>query len=180
MEDPAFQRTVERSRSLVNKILKDIPEAHKFSVNSESLTLHPSHEPKNLQYMEASLGIPRPPILKGLSTEFTLEICLNRISEGLQIYQDLLGALCSRVSTPEKLKELQADIRDLLTQITKMHEMGQFETSVKYGGSGLASRLSGDFEVQVATHLSLAHLRDFAQDIFRSLRNMSQAKPGLS
>ncbi|KAJ8414467.1 hypothetical protein AAFF_G00053370 [Aldrovandia affinis] len=180
MEESAFHRVVERSQSLVNKILNNIPEAHKFCVSSKSLTLHPSSESKKLQYMESSLGIPRAPTLKGLSAEFTLEMCLNRISEGLQMYQDLLGALCDRVSTPKKLEELQDDIRDLLVQITQMYELGQFEARVRYEGSGLASRLTGDFEVQVAAHLSLVQLQDFAQDIFRSLRNMAQTKPGLS
>lgn len=48
------------------------------------------------------------------------ETCLNRISEGLQMYQDVLSALFNRVSNPEKLKEMQADVRDLLAQITKV------------------------------------------------------------
>ncbi|KAG7492370.1 hypothetical protein MATL_G00013490 [Megalops atlanticus] len=177
MEDPNFHRAVERSQSLVNKVLNDIPEAHKSCVRSKSLTLQPSSESKNLQYMESSLGIPRAPTLKGLSDEFRLEMCLDRMSEGLQMYQDLLGVLSDRVSTPERLTELRADITDLLAQVVKMREMAHLETGVKYAGSGLASRLTGDYEMQVATHLILVQLQDFTRDIFRSLRNMGETKP---
>ncbi|KAJ8364676.1 hypothetical protein SKAU_G00135070 [Synaphobranchus kaupii] len=180
MEHPDFLRAVEHSQSLVNKILKDIPDTHESCVSSKSLTLHPTSQPSNLQYMESSLRIPRAPILKGLSAEFTLEMCLNRTSEGLKMYQDVLSALRNRVSNPQKMKELQADVKDLLTQIKKMQELGQFETREEYRGSGLASRLSGDFEVQVATHLSLLQLQDFVRDIFRSLRNMIQTNPDLN
>lgn len=42
--------------------------------------------------------------------------------------------------------------------------------------SGLSSRLTGDYEVQVATHVTLAHLRSFSQDAFRSLRNIGQTR----
>ncbi|KAG5854932.1 hypothetical protein ANANG_G00043260 [Anguilla anguilla] len=183
MERPDFLRAVEHSQSLVNKILKDIPDTHKSCVSSKSLTLHPTlqpiSEPSNLQFMEDSLKIPRAPVLKGLSDEFTLEMCLKHISEGLQMYQDVLSTLHNRVSNPEKMKGMHADVRDLLAQITKMQELCRFETGAKYGGSGLASRLSGDFEVQVAAHLSLLQLQDFGRDVFRSLRNMTREEPDL-
>ncbi|XP_061088432.1 colony stimulating factor 3 (granulocyte) a [Conger conger] len=179
MEHPDFLRVVEHSQNLVNKILKDIPDTHKSCVNHKNLTLPPSPE-SNLEYMESLLRIPRAPLLKGLSAEFTLEMCLSRISEGLQMYQDVLSTLHNRVSNPEKMKDMQADVRDLLAQITKMQDLGRFQTRMKYGGSGLASRLSGGFEVQVAAHLSLLQLQDFSQHIFRSLRNMTDTDPDLN
>lgn len=37
----------------------------------------------------------------------------------------------------------------------------------------VALRLSGDYEVQVATHLTLVQLQTFGRDVARSLRNMA-------
>ncbi|XP_036408789.1 granulocyte colony-stimulating factor-like [Megalops cyprinoides] len=179
MEDPEFHRAMERSKSLVNKLLSEIPAVHKSCVSSEALTLDPSGDQKNLQYMVTSLGIPPAPVLRALSADFTMEMCLNRMSEGLHLYQNLLSVVHDRISTPEKVTELLADIRDLLAQVQKMRELGQLESGVQYGGSGLGARLTGDYEVQVATHVTLTHLRAFAQDLFRSLRNVARSKPGL-
>nr|XP_023676572.1 granulocyte colony-stimulating factor isoform X2 [Paramormyrops kingsleyae] len=174
MEGAGFKRALEHSQSLVNKILGDIPAAHKASVNSETLTLQPNSEPKNLDYMVTVLAIPSAPTLKAISADFTVEMCLDRMAEGLEMYQDLLKAVGDRASSPEKLRDLQADVKDLSAQIHKMHQLAGMESTAQYKGSGLDSRLTGDYEVQVATHLTLAQLRDFTQDIFRSLRNMAQ------
>lgn len=40
----------------------------------------------------------------------------------------------------------------------------------------LASRLHGNYEVQVATHLTLTQLRSFCHDLIRSLRAVSTYK----
>ncbi|KAG9343810.1 hypothetical protein JZ751_013191 [Albula glossodonta] len=126
--------------------------------------------------MMTALGIPSAPTLMAISADFTIEMSLNRMSEGLQLYQDLLSTVRNRVSTPEKLDDLLADIRDLLSQVLQMRELAQLEAGAQYGGSGLAAQLAGEYEVKVATHLALTQLQSFSQDMFRSLRNISRAK----
>lgn len=41
----------------------------------------------------------------------------------------------------------------------------------------LASRLHGNYKVQIATHLTLTHLRSFCHDLIRSLRGVGIYKP---
>uniref|UniRef100_A0A674DIF2 Granulocyte colony-stimulating factor n=1 Tax=Salmo trutta TaxID=8032 RepID=A0A674DIF2_SALTR len=107
------------------------------------------------------------------------EVCLSSMSAGLQLYQDVLGELKERMTT-DKVTGLLADIRDLLAQVNKMQEPGQMSSVSQYEGSGLASRLPGDYEVQVATHFTLLQLRDFTQNLKRSLRNVEHltSRPG--
>ncbi|XP_048869107.1 colony stimulating factor 3 (granulocyte) a isoform X1 [Brienomyrus brachyistius] len=175
MEGAEFRRALKQSQSLVNKILGDIRAADKAPVNSE-----PNSEPKNLDYMVTVLAIPSAPMLEEISASFTVKMCLDRMAEGLEMYQDLLKVVGDRASSPEKLRDLQADVRDLSAQIHKMRQLAEMETTVQYKDSGLDSRLTGDYEVQVATHRILAQLRDFTQNFFRSLRDMAKEKPGLA
>ncbi|KAM9474382.1 uncharacterized protein ACWYII_008692 isoform 2-T2 [Salvelinus alpinus] len=176
------------ARSLVEKILVNIPVVHGSSVKITGLTLDPSSQSRNIPYqsMVTSLGIPAAPELKTVcrplnQIDFTLEVCLSSMSAGLQLYQDVLGVLKERVTT-EKVTGLLADIRDLLAQVNKMQEPGQMSSVAQYEASGLASRLPGDYEVQVATHFILLQLRDFTQNLKRSLRNVEHltSRPGQS
>lgn len=41
----------------------------------------------------------------------------------------------------------------------------------------LASRLHGDYDVQVAAHLTLTQLRSFCHDLIRSLRAVATYRP---
>nr|ARP51376.1 GCSF-1 [Oplegnathus fasciatus] len=174
---PAFREAAERAKTLVEKILRDIPAVHAAAVNTEGLTLDPSAQTTNLQMMVTSLGIPTAPVLKPLSEHFTLDVCVSRMSAGSRLYQGLLGVLSKRLSG---LSDLRTSLRDLLTHIHKMQEVAQL------GGGGvadqslspdLASHLHGNYEVQVAVHLTLTQLRSFCHDLIRSLRAIATYRP---
>ncbi|XP_071754720.1 granulocyte colony-stimulating factor-like [Centroberyx gerrardi] len=169
-----FKQAAERAKTLVEKILRDIPTVHGATVNIQGLTLDPSSQPANLQMMETSLGIPAAPVLKPLSESFTLALCVNRMSVGTKLHQDLLGALADKLTG---LTDLRSDLRDLLTQISKMQELGQLSSAEQYQSPDLASRLNGNYEVQVANHLTLKQLRSFCHDLIRSLRHIATHKP---
>ncbi|KAJ8404367.1 hypothetical protein AAFF_G00341400 [Aldrovandia affinis] len=177
-ENPEFHKAVKESNNLINKILHEIPAVHKSCVNSEALTLDPSGG-QNLMYIVTSLGIPSAPELMGLSNEFTMEMCLNRMSEGLQLYQDLLSTVRDHVSTPEKVTDLRAAVTDLLEKVLQMRELAQLENGVQYEGTDLAARLTGPYEVMVATNVTLTELRSFTEHVSRSLGNIVRAKPAL-
>ncbi|XP_035472426.2 granulocyte colony-stimulating factor [Scophthalmus maximus] len=166
---PAFREAAERVKMLVEKILRDLPAAHATVINTEGLTLDPSTQTTNLQMMVTSLGIPNIPVLKPLSERFTLDMCVSRMSAGGRLYQGLLGVLSERLSG---LTDLQADVRDLLTHIRKMKEATQIgaDSSDEIQSLDLASRLHGNYEVQVAVHVTLTQLRSFCHDLIRSLR----------
>ncbi|XP_030264388.1 uncharacterized protein LOC115576040 isoform X2 [Sparus aurata] len=164
---PAFTQASNRAKMLVEKILRDIPTVHGATVSTEGLTLDPSTQTTNLQMMVASLGIPAAPVLKPPSERFTLDVCVSRMSAGSQLYQGLLGVLSNSVSG---LSDLQADLRDLLTHLNKMKEEAQLEVVDQDLSLDLARRLHGNYEVQVAVHLSLTQLRSFCHDLIRSLR----------
>lgn len=57
----------------------------------------------------------------------------------------------------------------------KAVQVAESPLAVQPTATSLASRLTGDYEVQVATHLTLVQLQSFGQDIVRSLRNIAQA-----
>uniref|UniRef100_W5N5E3 Uncharacterized LOC102689744 n=1 Tax=Lepisosteus oculatus TaxID=7918 RepID=W5N5E3_LEPOC len=174
MEDPEFQKVVSQSWSLVKKIQDDIPEVTKALIAEPKLNALPDYKDIDLQMMAAQLGIPSAPVLKALTTEFTLETSLTRMTEGLQMFQHLLTIVRDHSVAPEKLDILLADIRDLMTQNYKVSQLAQLEINVvQYVDSGLAARLAGEFEKRVAAHIVLANLRAFAQDVHRSLRHMS-------
>ncbi|XP_034448768.1 uncharacterized protein LOC117766137 [Hippoglossus hippoglossus] len=166
---PAFREAAERAKTLVEKILRDLPAVHAAAINTEGLTLDPSPQTPNLQLMVTSLGIPAAPILKPLSERFTKDMCVSRMSVGCLLYQGLLGVLSDRLSG---LTNLRADLRDLLTHINKMKEAAQLsaESPEQNQSLDLASRLNGNYEVQVAVHVTLTQLRSFCHDLIRSLR----------
>ncbi|KAL2078752.1 hypothetical protein ACEWY4_026437 [Coilia grayii] len=170
-------RAVEEAQSLVKKVLGDIPAVHGSSVNTQGMSLDPAGDTMKLEYMVTLLDIPSSPKLKALSADFTLETCLSRMSEGLRLYSGLLQVLVGRLASPQKVTELHADLKDLQAQVHKIQELSQVSIlEAQTDVSGLSSRLTGDYEVQVATHVTLAHLRSFSQDAFRSLRNIGQTR----
>ncbi|KAM9346609.1 colony stimulating factor 3 (granulocyte) b [Symphorus nematophorus] len=175
---PAFREAAERAKTLVEKILRDIPTVHAATINTQGLTLSSAHT-ANLQTMVTSLGIPAAPVLKPPSDSFTLDDCVSRMSAGSRLYQGLLGVLSAKL---DGLSDLRADLRDLLTHINKMTEAAQLSG----GGGGvvdqthgldLARRLHSNYEVQVALHLTLTQLRSFCHDLIRSLRAAATYRP---
>ena len=58
-----------------------------------------------------------------------------------------------------------------------MQELGRWSSVEPYQSPNLAAHLHGDYELQVANHLTLTQLRTFCQDIVRSMRNISNYRP---
>uniref|UniRef100_H3C3G7 Uncharacterized protein n=1 Tax=Tetraodon nigroviridis TaxID=99883 RepID=H3C3G7_TETNG len=157
----------EPARTLVQKILKDIPVAHAVAVSSRGLTLE-SSQPTNLQLMTESLGLPVAPLLKLPSDHFTLDMCVSRMLVGCQMFQRLLAVLSEKL---DGLMDLKVTLRDLVTHITKMKEtLGLDVDGSEALTVDVASRLHGDYEAQMAAHLALVQLRSFCHDLTRSLR----------
>ncbi|XP_078146949.1 colony stimulating factor 3 (granulocyte) a isoform X2 [Centroberyx gerrardi] len=171
--DPAFQEVLLRSLSLIQKVLLSISETHKSCIHTETLQLN-STENANLKTMEDTIRFPSAPVVKAISESFTLETSLRRMSEGLQLHQDLLKSVLPQLDNKDCVTELLADIRDLLIQIHKMLRKVQAEPGVQPTASTLALRLQGEFQVQVATHLTLVQLQSFVQDMARCLRSLVQ------
>ncbi|XP_026171630.1 colony stimulating factor 3 (granulocyte) a isoform X2 [Mastacembelus armatus] len=174
VEEPEFQEIVQRSRGLTQKILLSIPDTHKSCIHTGTLKLN-SSENANLVIMASNIGIPSAPVLKAVSENFTLETCLTQMSEGLQLYRALLSSVSPRLENRDTVTELMADIRDLSIQISKLLKMVQIEVVVQPSPTPIALRLPGEYEVQVAAHLTLVHLQAFGQDMVRCLRSLSQS-----
>ncbi|XP_063077317.1 colony stimulating factor 3 (granulocyte) a isoform X2 [Engraulis encrasicolus] len=142
---------------------------------TEGMTLDPAEGSVNLEYMEALLEIPSAPKLQPLAPDFTLETCLNHMSAGLRLYSGLLQVVGARLSSPLPLSQLHADIKDLKAQVHKIQELSRVSSvEAQMDVSGVSSHLTGDYEVQLAAHVVLSHLRSFTQDTYRSLRNIAQ------
>ncbi|XP_037391480.1 colony stimulating factor 3 (granulocyte) b [Pygocentrus nattereri] len=168
-----FSQHMELAKSFTKKLLSEIPTVHHSCVGTEGLSLEPSAEVKNLEYIMAALAIPAAPRLAPISETHTPAMSLGRISEGLQLHQHLLQEVKKKLKCSEKLTPLLADLRDLSAQVHKLQQEAQLTPSEPQAqSSSLSSRLTGDYEVQVATHLVLQQLRSFGQDVFRSLRHI--------
>ncbi|XP_061761776.1 uncharacterized protein LOC133556145 isoform X2 [Nerophis ophidion] len=167
---PPLRDAVDRARMLVDKIAKDMPAVHGSVVSTEA---------SSWQMMAASLGIPPAPVLKPLSEGFTPETSVSRMEAGGRLYQGLLGVLSGRLG---RLDHLLADLRDLLTQIAKMREAAQLSVADvdQNQDTDLASHLHGDYEVQVAAHLTLCQLRSFCHDMIRGLRALATLRHPLN
>ncbi|CAN9505135.1 unnamed protein product [Ophioblennius macclurei] len=170
---PAFRESAERAKLLLEKLLRDVSKVHAATVTAEGLALD-SSQMSGLQMMTMSLGIPPSPVLKSPSQHFTLDMLVSRMLAGCRQYQELLGVLSDRLSG---LTELIADLRDLLTHIAKMKEAANLTETEQAASSDLASRLHGDYEVQVAIHVTLTQLRSFCHDLIRSLRVVAPSRP---
>ncbi|XP_039991573.1 colony stimulating factor 3 (granulocyte) a [Xiphias gladius] len=174
VEEPQFQQTVQRSRSLIQKILLSIPGAHKSCITTEALQLN-SPENAKLDIMAQNIGIPPAPVLRVVSENFTLKNSLTLMSEGLQLHRALLSAVSERLQKKNQVTDLMADIRDLTIQINKMLKMVQNEAVVQPTPTPMALSLLGDYEVQVAAHLTLVQLQSFGQDTVRCLRSLDRS-----
>ncbi|XP_043956337.1 granulocyte colony-stimulating factor-like [Gambusia affinis] len=168
---PAFRETAVEAKTLSEKILTDISAAHAATVKDFSLDSSTS----NLQLMAASMEIPSSPVLQALSPHFTLETCVSRMLAGVQMYQNLLEVLSSKVSG---LDDLRADLRDLLTHINKLKEGAQLivDVSDQNLSTNLASYLQDSHNVQVALRLTLTQLRSFCHDLIRTFRVLSRPR----
>ncbi|XP_029977582.1 colony stimulating factor 3 (granulocyte) a isoform X2 [Sphaeramia orbicularis] len=171
--DPQFQQSVQWSHTLVQKILLSIPETHKSCIHTETLRLN-STENAKLQLMASSIGIRSAPALRVVSEDFTVETGLTRMSEGLQLHRDLLASVSPRLTNTGKVDELMGDIKDLVVHVNKMLKMVRTEVTAQPTPTPVNLQMPGEYEVQVAAHLTLVQLQTFGQDMVRSLRSMEQ------
>ncbi|XP_077475143.1 uncharacterized protein LOC144088544 isoform X1 [Stigmatopora argus] len=177
---PTLRDALERARMLAVKIAGEVPAPHdQVSLHdtlwhARVLTFDPSWQTGDLEMMAAALGIPPAPVLKPLAANFDVETCVSRMSTGVQLFQELLGVL-SGPGRLDGLDGLRADLDDLFARITEIHKAirpGDTQPGPD-SAAGLASRLHGDYEVQVAAQLTLGRLRSFAHDLIRSLRDIA-------
>ncbi|XP_068610854.1 colony stimulating factor 3 (granulocyte) a [Brachionichthys hirsutus] len=171
VEDPDFTDIVQISGSLTAKILLSIPDAHNSSIPSKALQLN-SPENAKLVQMALTIGVRSAPRLSAVSENVSLEACLATMSEGLQLHQALLKAVSPHLQKRDKIEDLQADVRDLIIQINKMLKMVRGETPVQPTPTPVALNLPGNYEVQVAAHMTLVQLQAFGQDTVRCLRTL--------
>uniref|UniRef100_A0A3Q2T8E6 Uncharacterized LOC105919975 n=1 Tax=Fundulus heteroclitus TaxID=8078 RepID=A0A3Q2T8E6_FUNHE len=174
VEDPQFQEILQRSRSLTQKILLSIADTHKSCVHSQTLQLTSSENTK-LATLASTIGIPPAPLLRAVSENFTLESGLRAMHYGLQLHHGLLSSISPRLKVKEKVVALMADIRDLKVQVVKMEKMSQTSDAVPPTSASVELRLPGDYEVQVAAHLTLVQLQTFSQDVARCLRSLDRS-----
>nr|XP_040032984.1 colony stimulating factor 3 (granulocyte) a [Gasterosteus aculeatus aculeatus] len=174
--DQQFQGVVQRSRSLTQKILLSIPDAHESCVHAEALKLDSPQNAK-LAVMASNIGIPSAPVLRVVSESFSLEAVLRNVSEGLQLHRALLRSVSPRLQNKDKVAALLADIKDLIIQINKMVKMANGEAAVQPSPSPspVVLRLPGEYDVQVAAHLSLGQLQSFGRDVLRCLRSLDRS-----
>ncbi|XP_060883583.1 colony stimulating factor 3 (granulocyte) a isoform X2 [Labrus mixtus] len=157
---------VQRSRSLIQKILLFIPEVYESCIHIETLKLNSSENAK-LGRMATKIGILSAPVLKSLSENFTLETGLKHMLQGLQLHRAMLSSVSPHLENKDKVMQLLDDIRDLAIQINKM-----LKAVVLPSPTPVALRLSGKYDVQVAAHLTLEQLQSFGQDMVRLLRTL--------
>ncbi|KAI3365613.1 hypothetical protein L3Q82_010695, partial [Scortum barcoo] len=164
VKDPQAQEILQRirSRSLAQKILLSIPDTHKSCIRTESLKLN--SENAKLVIMASTIGIPSAPLLGPLLENTILETSLRQMIEGLQLHRALLSFVSPRLGNKDKVTGLVADIRDLVIQINKLLKLVQSEAVVQPTPTPVALNLPGEYEVQVAAHLTLVQLQDFGQD----------------
>ncbi|AWP17486.1 Granulocyte colony stimulating factor 1 isoform 2 [Scophthalmus maximus] len=174
VEEPRFQELVQKSRSLTEKILGSVPAAHESCVRTESFKLN-SSENAHLAIMAANIGILPAPVLRAVSENVISKTILTRISEGLQLHRALLSTISGRLQNKDQVTELMADIRDLDIQINKMLKMVQEEAVVLPTQPTVTLRLPGEYEVQLAAHLTLEQLLSFGQDTVRYLRSLDKS-----
>uniref|UniRef100_A0A3P9P623 Uncharacterized protein n=1 Tax=Poecilia reticulata TaxID=8081 RepID=A0A3P9P623_POERE len=169
---PAFRETAVEAKTLGDKILKDISAAHAATVKAFSLDSPAS----SLQLMGASMRIQPSPVMKAPSEDFPLEKCVSHMLAGVQMYQNLLEVLSSKVIG---LDDLRADLRDLLNHINKLKEVAQLtaDASDQNLSTDLASHLQDSHNVQVALQLTLTQLRSFCRDLNRTFRFLSTNRP---
>ncbi|KAF7218082.1 uncharacterized protein [Nothobranchius furzeri] len=172
----SFVETVSQANTIVEKILNNLHAVHSATVSIQGLSLDSSPQTSHFQMMEMSMGIPASPVLKILSELFTLDMCVSRMSAGIQMYENILELLSQSLSG---LEDVRTDLRDLLTHINKLKEVADVpDDGLDQNPSlDLASQLQDSYRVQVAVHLTLTQLRSFCYDLIRTFRVLSTYRP---
>uniref|UniRef100_A0A3B5MKP6 Uncharacterized protein n=1 Tax=Xiphophorus couchianus TaxID=32473 RepID=A0A3B5MKP6_9TELE len=168
---PEFRETALKAMMLGEKILKDISAAHAAAVKVKTdFSLDSSTS--NLQSMAVMMEIPLSPVIQAVSPEFPLTLVSHMLA-GVQMYQNLLEVLSSKVSG---LDDLRADLRDLLNHINKLKEVAQLtvEVSDQNPSTNLASHLQNSHNVPVAFRLTFTRLRSFCHDLNRTFKHLSK------
>ncbi|XP_077359541.1 uncharacterized protein LOC144005311 isoform X2 [Festucalex cinctus] len=171
VDEAEFQALVRRSRSLTGKIMQAIPDVYKSSVHIETLELN-SSENGNLDRVASNINFPDAPVLKIASEKVPLESRLLDTHKGLQLHQALLSAISPELENTQRVTDLMHTVRDVAIQIGKMLQALQTDFVLQTTPSPVSLRLPGDFEVQVAAHLTLVQLQSLSQDIHRFLRGL--------
>ncbi|XP_026803711.3 uncharacterized protein LOC113547531 [Pangasianodon hypophthalmus] len=177
MRSSEFQDAAENALSLITKILSDIPAVHKSLIHTTTLSLDES-DLSTLQFLKDSLALPEPSPLQPLSDKFKLDVSLGRIAEGLKLHKTLLKVISELVHfKPKKLNDFLYDLRDSLLHVHKMQHVikavnGPEKVSESQLQEDLAPKLKNEYVSQVAAHLALIQLRQFAKDVSRSLQSM--------
>uniref|UniRef100_A0A3B5MWX5 Uncharacterized protein n=1 Tax=Xiphophorus couchianus TaxID=32473 RepID=A0A3B5MWX5_9TELE len=154
---PEFRETALKAMMLGEKILKDISAAHAAAVKVKTVWL-------------VQIGF-----LFLLLLWFFNETLVSHMLAGVQMYQNLLEVLSSKVSG---LDDLRADLRDLLNHINKLKEVAQLtvEVSDQNPSTNLASHLQNSHNVPVAFRLTFTRLRSFCHDLNRTFKHLSKLK----
>ncbi|XP_055008482.1 uncharacterized protein LOC110173647 isoform X2 [Boleophthalmus pectinirostris] len=160
-----------RSQMLVQKILQSLVQIHAQTVTSSGLTFDPSGPAPELQLMMSQLQITPPPVPNLLSPTFSQEDCVRWMWAGLEQQQRIVGDLSSKLSA---LSDLHADLSDLQAQTAEMMSLMGVVISTVQSGSSILTRLHGDYDTEVAVHLTLTTLRAFCHDLSRALRKLPQ------
>lgn len=171
---PQGQELVRRCLTLAEKLVKNVEDTHKSYVTSESFKELNSPENAKLVIMKSRMGIPSTPALRPPSDNTTLESSLKNISEGLQLHRALLSAISSHLDHQETVAALSSNIKDLLLQIHKVLKLVG-GGAVPASTAPVSLSVSGEYEVQAATHLILVQLRAFGCDVKDHLRTLDQS-----
>ncbi|XP_077482156.1 uncharacterized protein LOC144092882 [Stigmatopora argus] len=177
VEGVQFQKLVRTSDSLTKKILEAIPKAHKSSIHVEMLKLN-SGEDAELNTMRSNINFPAIPDLNW--ERDPLESRLINAYEYLQQERALLNVASSRLGNATGVADLTNDVRDLAFKISKMLKKLQTDYVVHLDPTPVSLVLNGDYDVQVAVHLTLVQLQSLSQDIQRFLRNLDMEEDSYS
>ncbi|CAL8283571.1 unnamed protein product [Merluccius merluccius] len=169
-----YYNHVENSLSLVRKIIQGVPQTHRACITAETFDLN--SDKGTFALVAEKIQIPVFPVLQVLSaTRDTLESNLVQMLKGVVLHQAMLSSLSSHLGPQDTVTELLADTRDLLIQIRMLLKTIQKDAAEQPAAPVLDLKLSGDFDVQVATHVTLQHMQHFGQDMERILRGVSRA-----
>ncbi|CAL8300799.1 unnamed protein product [Lota lota] len=176
LADSDFYNNVDNSLSILRKIVHSIPETHRACIIANTIDLN--SEKGKFALVAKRIGIPVSPVLHVSSENSTMslqESTLVQMSEGLLLHQTLLSSISTHLGPQDTVTELLTDIRDLLFQIRKLLKIIKGDSAEHPVAHVLNLQLPGEFDVQVATHVTLQQLQDFGQDMERILRRVAQA-----
>uniref|UniRef100_A0A3Q2CHK1 Uncharacterized protein n=1 Tax=Cyprinodon variegatus TaxID=28743 RepID=A0A3Q2CHK1_CYPVA len=172
--EPQFQEILRSSRSLTQRILESVEDTHKSCVHLQSLQWKVPENAK-LATMRSTIGIPSAPVIKPISANFSLETALRAMHDGLELHHGLLRSISPRLEVKDRMNALQYDVRDLKIEIFRMLKIKTTEATVPPTPTSVELHLPGDYEVQVAAHLTLVQLQAFSQDVARCFRSLDRS-----